>query len=67
MVIDETIELVVQVNGKLRARLPLPANVAKEDALAAARADEHIARWLEDKTIVKEIFVPKKLVNFVVR
>jgi leucyl-tRNA synthetase len=67
LVIDETIELVVQVNGKLRARLPLPANVAKEDALAAARADEHIARWLEDKTIVKEIFVPKKLVNFVVR
>lgn len=67
LVVDETIELVVQVNGKLRARIAMPAGTPKDEALAAARGDERLARWLDSKTVVKEIYVPDKLVNFVVK
>ena len=64
---DEVVTVVVQVNGKLRDRLEVPVDAEKDDVLALARAAENAARFLEDKQIVKEIFVPGKLVNFVVR
>jgi leucyl-tRNA synthetase len=67
LVVDETIELVVQVNGKLRARIAMPIDTPRDEALAAARDDERLARWLDSKTVVKEIYVPNKLVNFVVK
>ena len=64
---DETIEIVVQVNGKVRGKLSMPAEVAKDAAVAAAKADEKICAAIGGKTILKEIYVPGKLVNLVVK
>ncbi len=64
---DETIEIVVQVNGKVRSKLSMPADVTKDDAVSAAKGDEKICAQLDGKTIVKEIYVPGKLVNLVVK
>ena len=64
---DEVVTVVVQVNGKLRDRLEVPVDAEKDDVLALARAAENTARFLEGKQVVKEIFVPGKLVNFVVQ
>ncbi len=64
---DRTVELVVQVNGKVRSHLKMPADVSKEDALAAARADEKIEAATAGKSTVREIYVPGRLVNLVVR
>lgn len=62
----DTVELVVQVNGKLRGRITVPVDAAKEAILAAAKADENVQRFTQDKTLRKEILVPGKLVNLVV-
>ena len=64
---ENTVEIAVQVNGKVRARLTIPADLSKEDAIAAAKAEEKIASELAGKTIVKEICVPGKLVNIVAK
>jgi len=64
---DSTVEIAVQVCGKLRGRVTIPAGCAREDAIAAAKAVPEIARAIEGKTIVKEIAVPDKLVNLVVK
>lgn len=63
--VDDEVEIAVQVLGKVRARIQVAADAAKDDVLAAAR--EAAAKWLEGKTVVKEIVVPKKLVNFVAK
>lgn len=65
----DTLEIIVQINGKLRARLQLPSATAVDQVKleAAARADEKIAALLAQKTPVKTIVVPKRLVNFVVK
>ena len=60
---DNTVEIAVQVNGKVRARIQIAADSSKEDILAAAKAEEKIAAELDGKQIVKEICVPGKLVN----
>ena len=65
--VDETIEIVVQVNGKVRARLSVPADIAKEDALSQAKENGKISAELDGRKIVKEIYVPAKLINLVVR
>ena len=65
--IDSSIEIVVQVNGKLRAKLTAELNADKNKLLSEARNDERLAKWLNGKTIIKEIFVPNKLINFVVK
>ena len=64
---DATVKMGVQVNGKVRGTIELAADAAKEEALAAGRAQENVARYLEGKTIVKEIYVPGKILNFVVK
>jgi leucyl-tRNA synthetase len=64
---EETVEVPVQVNGKLRSRVVVPADADAAAIEAAARADERAAELLADKQIVKVIVVPGKLVNFVVR
>jgi leucyl-tRNA synthetase len=64
---DQVVTVVVQVNGKLRDRLEVPADAARDDVLAGARAVKNTQRFLEGKQVVKEIYVPGKLVNFVVR
>ena len=65
--VDATVELAVQINGKVRATVKLPVDCPRDDALAAAKADERIAAAIEGKTIVKEITVPNKIINIVVR
>ena len=62
----DTITIAVQVNGKLRATIEVAADVGKDDALAAAQAEQNVQRFMEGKTLRKEIFVPGKLINFVV-
>ena len=64
--IADTIEMVVQVNGKVRARLPMARGVAQEDAQIAALADENVARFLDGMKLRKVIFVPDRLINLVV-
>jgi leucyl-tRNA synthetase len=64
---DEVATVVVQVNGKLRDRLEVAVDAARDDVLAEARAGANTRRFLEGKQVVKEIYVPGKLVNFVVR
>ena len=65
--VDNTVEIALQLNGKMRGTLMLPVNCAKDEALALAKADEKIAPAIEGKTIVKEIYVPNKIVNIVVK
>ncbi|MHB8159568.1 MAG: leucine--tRNA ligase [Thermoleophilia bacterium] len=64
---DETYELVVQVNGKLRERLRVSRSAGKQELLAAAYSSEKIARHIAGKQLVKEVVVPGRLVNLVVR
>jgi len=63
---DDQIELVVQVNGKLRDTVKVAADISKEDALDLAKKSEKVQKWLKGGKIKKEIFVPGKLVNLVV-
>ncbi|APT89729.1 leucyl-tRNA synthetase [Corynebacterium frankenforstense DSM 45800] len=65
--VDDEVELPVQINGKVRARIMVAADASKEDAVAAAKADAKIAGHLEGKTVVKEIVVPGRMVNLVVK
>jgi leucyl-tRNA synthetase len=67
LVVDEMLELPVQVNGKLRARISVPADAAEADILAAAREEPKVAAILAGKAIIKELVVPGRLVNFVVK
>jgi leucyl-tRNA synthetase len=64
---DETVEMAVQINGKVRARIVVAADVTKDSALSQARANSRIQDELSGKKVVREIFVPRKLINFVVR
>jgi leucyl-tRNA synthetase len=59
--------LVVQVNGKLRDRIEVDSDATEERLLELARASENVQRHLDGKAIVKEIIVPGRLVNLVVR
>ena len=65
--VDATVEVVVQVTGKIKARLQMPVDITKEQALAMAKENEAVAALIAGKTIVKEIYVPGKLINLVVR
>ncbi len=65
--IDKTIEIVVQINGKIRAKLNVPADIEQADAIALAKADEKVAAELDGKNIIKEIYVKGKLVNIVAK
>ncbi|MEI3058822.1 MAG: leucine--tRNA ligase [Eubacteriales bacterium] len=65
--IDATVDLAVQINGKVRSTVKLPLDCPRDEALAAAKADERIAAAIAGKTIVKEITVPNKIINIVVR
>jgi leucyl-tRNA synthetase len=62
----DSVEFVVQINGKLRARMPMPRGISQDDAQAAALAEDNVRRQLDGKEIRKVIFVPDRLVNIVV-
>ncbi len=65
--VENTIEIAVQVNGKLRSTIIIAKNASKEDAIATAKADAKVLEVLVDKNIVKEIYVPGKIVNIVIK
>ncbi|MEJ2677791.1 MAG: leucine--tRNA ligase [Gemmatimonadota bacterium] len=62
----DEVELVVQVNGKVRARLVMPRGTPEDDARSAALADENVQRFVDGKSVRKVIFVPDRLLNLVV-
>ena len=64
---EDTVEVAVQFNGKLRSRITVAADIDKDSAIAAAKADSRVVAALEGLKIVKEIYVPGKLINIVAR
>ena len=65
--IDSTVEIVVQINGKIKVRLNVAADITSDDAIALAKSQDAIIKEIEGKTVVKELYIPKKLVNIVVK
>ncbi len=65
--VDSEIEIGVQVNGKVKSTIKLPVDCGKDEALSKAKADEKIIQFIEGKQIVKEIYVPGKILNIVVK
>ncbi|HWG85067.1 MAG TPA: leucine--tRNA ligase [Deinococcales bacterium] len=63
----DSFELVVQVSGKVRGRTEAPVGISQEDAIALARSLPNVQQWVAGKPVVKEIYVPGKLVNIVVK
>lgn len=64
---DDLVTMAVQVNGKTRGTISVPSDISKDDFLAKAKADEAIAKFIGNGTIVKEIYVPGRICNFVVK
>ncbi|MBE6857266.1 MAG: leucine--tRNA ligase [Ruminococcus sp.] len=65
--VEESVEIVVQVNGKLKAKLMIPVDADKEAVFAMAFADEKVKETVDGKNIIKQIYVPNKLVNIVAK
>ena len=65
--VDDEIEIVAQINGKVRSKIMIPADMEQADVIALAKQDDKIAEAIDGKTIVKEIYVKGRLVNIVVR
>lgn len=65
--VDESVEIVVQVNGKIKAKLNIPVDADKDTVLELAKNDENVKRAIDGMNVIKEIVVPKKLVNLVVK
>ena len=65
--VEATVEIAVQINGKIRAKINVDAEISSEDAIAAAKADEKVKAELDGKNIIKEIYVKGKLVNIVAK
>lgn len=63
--VENSVEIVLQIMGKVRSRMTVPVDMPKDEVIALAKADEKIAAAIEGKTIKKEIYVPNKLVNIV--
>lgn len=66
-IVADTITIVVQINGKVRDNIDVPADTGKEQLLVAAKASERVQKFIEGKQIIKEIVVPGRLVNLVVK
>jgi leucyl-tRNA synthetase len=67
LVVDDILTYAVQVNGKLRGEIKVPASSGETDVRAAAEAEERVQAGLSGKRLVKVVFVPKRLINFVVQ
>ncbi|MEA2163870.1 MAG: leucyl-tRNA synthetase, partial [Thermoanaerobaculia bacterium] len=65
--VEDVVTIVVQVNGKLRGQVEVPNPPEKEVVLAAVRANQKVQNWLAGKEVVKEVYVPGKLVNIVIK
>ena len=65
--VDDTVEIAVQINGKIRAKINVPADISDADAVYAAKQDEKVKAEIAGKNIIKEIFVKGRLVNIVAK
>ena len=65
--VDDTVELPVQINGKVKTKVFVPNNASKDEILAIAKSDEKVSESIEGKTVIKEIVVPGKIINIVVK
>ena len=65
--VDESVEIVIQVNGKIKTKLNIPVDADKDTVLELAKNDENVRKAIDGMNIIKEIVVPKKLVNLVVK
>ena len=63
----DEVQIIVQINGKLRGKIKVLVNSEKDEILATAKAEDNVSKFLQDKEILKEIFIPNKLINFVVK
>ena len=64
---SDKIQFIVQVNGKLRGKIKVAVGAEKDEILTLAKKEDNVSKFLQDKEIVKEIFVPNKLINFVIK
>ena len=64
---SDEIQFIVQVNGKLRGKIKVTVDAEKDEILTLAKNEDNVSKFLQDKEIVKEIFVPNKLINFVIK
>ena len=64
---ESEVEFVIQVNGKVRDKMQLPADISEEEAISKAEQSKKIKKHLSGKQVVKKIFVPGKLLNIVIR
>ncbi|MGN0630743.1 MAG: hypothetical protein ACI4JN_05385, partial [Ruminococcus sp.] len=65
--VDQTVEIVVQINGKVKSKLMIPVTAEKDEVLEMAAAEPKVKEALEGKNLLKKIYVPNKLVNFVAK
>lgn len=64
---DDLITIAIQVNGKTRGKIEVPEDISKEDFLNKAKSEQNINKYLQGKTLIKEIYIPKRICNFVIR
>lgn len=64
---DDTITIAVSINGKTRATFDVPEDISKEDFMSLVKNDEKVMKYLEGQTIIKEVYIPQKICNFVVK
>ena len=67
MLVEDTVEIPVQVNGKVRGKITIPTNLTEQETLQTAKADPGVAKWLEGKQVIKEIVIPGRIVTLVVK
>ena len=67
LMVEDVVTIVIQVNGKLRGQVEVPNPPEKDVVLAAIRSNQKVQQWISGKEIVKEVYVPGKLVNIVVK
>jgi leucyl-tRNA synthetase len=67
MLVEDSITIAISINWKARWEIKLPVNISKEEAIQQAKNTEVAQKWIEWKEIIKEIYVPNKLVNIVVK
>ena len=66
LISKETIQLVIQINGKVRDKITVKTDISEKEAQELAKSQEKMQKWLEGKEIRKIIFIPKKLINIVI-
>lgn len=67
LLVEDEFEYPVMVNGKMRAKVKLPTDIQKDDAVQRALAEEAVMKWTEGKEVTKVVFVPKRIINLVVK